>query len=328
MQYWQIVTGSFRISWRHKYLWLIALFSGEAGGGVNFSYNQGVPANGGKGGTPNFNDAAGTAGQWLNEHIGLIVFLAALLLLIWIALFILAAVCEGATVRASAEHDAERTFGLGLAWQAGLHTMGAVIRLRLLIFALLLPALVVLALVSAGFVISIFNGAGGAAVGLGLLLGLAVLAFIPYAIFIGFLERLGTRAVVLELVGARVALSRGSSLVRMRLGRVLLVWLLSIAVGIAVGIVVAIATVAVAIPLFIGLAVAFTTGSGFGIVLIAVGVLILLPVLFLVSGFLSAQASTYWTLAFRRLEIDQAPAFGYQYPYSPSQPGPAAPPAS
>ena len=204
--------------------------------------------------------------------------------------------------------------------------MGAVIRLRLLIFALLLPGLIIVALLFVGFFVAVFSGGGGAAVGLGLLLGVTVLAFIPYAIYIGFLDRLGTRAVVLELIGARAALSRGHHLVRTRLGRVLLVWLISIAVGIAVSIVVAIATVAVAIPLIIGAIRAATTGSGFVVALIVIGVIVLLPIALVLSGFVSAQGSTYWTLAFRRLEIDQAPALGYQYPYSPPpQPGAASP---
>jgi hypothetical protein len=60
--------------------------------------------------------------------------------------------------------------------------------------------------------------------------------------------------------------------------------------------------------------VAFTTGSpalwlGFAII-----VLILVPVGLIVQGFVLAQGSTYWTLAFRRLEIDQAPAYGFVYP--------------
>jgi hypothetical protein len=328
VQYWEIVTRSFRISWRHKYLWLIALFSGESGGGFNSSYQQGLPNRGGTSagnGAAYYGDAVASAGRWLNDHIGLILLLAGLVVLIWIALFVLAAVCEGATVRASAEHDAERQFGLGWAWQAGRNTMWAIIRLRLLIFVLLLPGLVVVGLAAVGFIVAIANGGGGASVGLGLLLGLLVLAFIPYAIYVGFLDRLGTRAVVLELVGARAALGRGHRLVRNRLGRVLLVWLLSIAIAIALGIALGIAILVVAIPLIVGIIALGTAGSGFAVVLVIIGVLVLLPVSLVLGGFLAAQSSTYWTLAFRRLDLDQAPAYQYPY-YPPAQPGPAAPP--
>ena len=108
MQYWDIVTRSFRISWDHKYLWLIALFSGEGGAGFNFSYNQRTT-----GTTVSPAQFQQQVTTWISDHIGLIVFLIVLWLVLVIAFFILAAVCEGATVRAAAEHDAERPFGLG-----------------------------------------------------------------------------------------------------------------------------------------------------------------------------------------------------------------------
>src|SRR5207237_1126909 len=61
------------------------------------------------------------------------------------AFFILAAVCEGATVRAAAEHDAERPFGLGWAWRSGVTTMWVIVRFRLLLLALALPVVLILA---------------------------------------------------------------------------------------------------------------------------------------------------------------------------------------
>jgi hypothetical protein len=100
-------------------------------------------------------------------------------------------------------------------------------------------------------------------------------------------------------------------LLRRRLGRVLLVWLLSIAVGIAVGICAAIALAIVVIPIAVAGFAAYATGSPLLWVAIVVGTLIFLPIAFVVEGFVIAQSSTYWTLAFRRLEIDQAPAYGY-----------------
>ena len=55
-------------------------------------------------------------------------------------------------------------------------------------------------------------------------------------------------------------------------------------------------------------------------VLIIVGVLILLPIALIAQGFVAAQSSTYWTLAFRRLDLEYAPGPGYQL-----QPPPAPP---
>src|SRR5216683_1864929 len=148
MQYWEVVTRSFRISWNHKYLWLIAL---------------------------------------------LIVWL-----LFVIAFFILAAVCEGATVRASAEHDADRPFGLRLAWRVGVATMWVIVRFRLLIIALGLPVTIAAIGLGVGIVLSFVNNNFAAGFGLiGLAVLLAILA-IPYAIYLFFLDRLGSRALVRE----------------------------------------------------------------------------------------------------------------------------------
>ena len=91
----------------------------------------------------------------------------------------------------------------------------------------------------------------------------------------------------------------------------LLVWLLSIAIGIAVGICAAIVLAIPVIPIAVVGVAAYTTGSPFFWIAIVIGTLILLPIAVVVEGFVIAQSSTYWTLAFRRLEIDQAPAYGY-----------------
>src|SRR5206468_1953232 len=68
------------------------------------------------------------------------------------------------------------------------------------------------------------------------LLGLAlVLVAIPYAIYVSFLDRFGARALVLEQLAARPSIVRAHRLLRKRLGRSLLVWLISIGVSIALG---------------------------------------------------------------------------------------------
>jgi hypothetical protein len=205
---------------------------------------------------------------------------------------VLSAVCEGALVRASAEHDADRPFGLSQAWRTGVATMGTIIRFRLLLIALGLPALVIVVALIAGFVAAVVNRSVGVAVAIGLIGFLVLLAVIVYGIYLSFLDRLGTRAVVLEQRGATASLARGHRLLFKRLGRVLLVWLLSIAVNIVVGICAGIVLGVLSLPA-IGAGIAtYSGGSAAGLV---------------VGGFVGAQSSTYWTLAYRRLELDQPP---------------------
>jgi hypothetical protein len=305
-----IVWRSFRISWNHKYLWLIALFSGEGGGGFNFGSSGG--GGGGRGGQGTGNvDVAVIRDQvttWIGDHIGLIVLLAILWLVLVVAFFILAAVCEGATVRAAAEHDAERPWGLGWAWREGVSTMWAVARFRLLIIALGLPLVLLLIGFGVAAVIAAVNQSAGAIVPLvlsGLLL--LVIAF-PYAIYLSFLDRLGSRALILEQIGARASVARAHRLLIKRFGRILVVWLLSIAVSIVLAILTACVLGIVLVPLLLIGGVLAATNSSALLPVVVLGVLLLVPVSLVVGGFLAAQTSTYWTLAFRRLDLDPLPA--------------------
>ncbi|HEY8864366.1 MAG TPA: hypothetical protein VIO37_09365 [Candidatus Dormibacteraeota bacterium] len=321
MQYWQLVSRSFAITWRHRYLWLLALFAGESGGGASFNSSTSRPIGSlpigsppQAGNPPDFNSIQQQVSDWFSQNVALVVVIAVLLILLTIAFFVLAAVCEGALVRASAEHDAERPFGLRVAWQCGVATMGTIIRLRLLLIVLGLPVLIVLLGLGAGLVVALLTHNVGAAVAVGLVLLLLALVAIPYSIYLGFLNLLGARAAVLEQLGARAALVRGHRLLLKRLGRVLLVWLLSIAIAIALGICAALVVTILILPATVIGVVAFTTGSTGLWIVVAIIVLILLPLVFIVEGFIRAQSSTYWTMAFRRLEIDQAPAYVYAYP--------------
>ena len=312
MQYWDILTRSFAIVWRHKYLWLLAVFAGESGG-ASFNYSSPFQPGGKGGSAPNFTNIPQQVASWLSQHVGLVVVVLALFLVLVIGFFILAAVCEGALVRASAEHDADRPFGLGLACRTGVSTMGTIIRFRLILIALALPVVIVLVAITAGIILAVVSRSYGVAVAVGLLGLLIFLAAAVYAIYLSFLDRLGMRAAILEQVGARAAVVRGHRLLRKRLGRVLLVWLVSIATAIAVGICAAIALAILALPITLADVAGYATGSPVFWIAISVATVILLPIVLVVDGFIIAQSSTYWTLAFRRLEIDQAPAPVYGY---------------
>jgi hypothetical protein len=316
MPYWLLVSRSFAITWRHRYLWLLALFAGE--GGASFSPGgQGSPPGmpgSSSGNGPDFSSAAQQVAAWLGQHFLLVVSVSVVFILLAIVLFVLAAICEGALVRASAEHDAERPFGLGIAWRCGVATMGTIIRFRLLLIALGLPVLIVFAALIAGLIVAIFNNNTAAAVAFGIFTVLVILPATLYAIYLYFLDRLGARAAVLEQLGAKAAIVRAHRLLRKRLGRVLLVWLLSIATGVVLGIGMAIVLGILVVPAVLLGVGAYATGTSLLWVAVAVVGLIVFAAALTLGGFTEAQGSTYWTLAFRRLEIEQAPVPGYVFP--------------
>src|SRR5215472_689801 len=197
MPYWSIVTRSFRIAWNHKYLWLLAFFSGEAG---SSSFN--IPSQSyGQPGRTSSTDLSAFWEQvttWVGDHLGLLLALAVLWLVVLIAFFILGAVCEVATIRGSAEHDAERPFGLGQAWRTGVHLMWVMVRFRLLIVALNLPLVALIVVWVLGLIAAIANN-GSPGIVVPLVLGgfLLLLVWLVYGTYLFFLDRLGTRAVVL-----------------------------------------------------------------------------------------------------------------------------------
>jgi hypothetical protein len=319
MPYWQIVTRSFRIAWDRKYLWLLAFFSGE-GGGASFNYSQRTT-------TPTNQPADVVAQQvvqqvttWMSDHISLLITLAVVWLILVIAFFILAAVCEGATIRASAEHDAERPFGLGMAWRTGVHTVWVIARFRLLLLALNLPLLLLIAGWVVALVVALVNHNIGAIVPLILTALLLLLVWFVYGTYLFFLDRLGTRAVILEELMAIPAIGRAHRLLLKRLGRALLVWLISIGVAAVIGLVLVCVGGLVVAP-FAGMAaLAGSGGSAAALIVAVVLAIIFIPIAVVVAAFFAAQGSTYWTLAFRRLDIDYAPAYSYPVPQAPPSP--------
>ena len=325
MQYWNVVTRSFRIAWNFKYLWLIALFSGEGGASLpSFNYNFNPNTTTPNGELPSNAQIQDQVTTWINDHIGLIVLVAVVWLVLAIAFFILSAICEGATVRASAEHDAERPFGLGWAWRSGRSTMWAIVRFRLLLLVLYIPLLLLLLGFAASVALVVLGNNNGAAAGIAIFGFLVIIPGIPYLIYLGFLDRLGIRALVLEQLGALASFARGHRLIFKRLGRTLVVWLLSIAVGIGLSVLVACAGAIVAVPFILIGAALFAGNSAAAIPVVILAFIVLLPLFLIVGGFLAAQSSTYWTLAFRRLDLDPVPAL--YYPYLPVPPPQVTPP--
>ncbi|HLH69522.1 MAG TPA: hypothetical protein VKY90_10930 [Candidatus Dormibacteraeota bacterium] len=326
MRYDEIVSRAWAIVWRHPYLWLLGLLGGGEAGvsplgfglpGPNLQLGQ--PGRGLLGTLP----LAAMPFQvttWLSTHVVLLIGLAALLLLYLLAYFVLSCIVTPALIRAAAEHDAGRAFNLRLAWQVGLGTFPRVLGLRLLIVLVDLLVLIALALL-VGLTIVLFAAhqpAAGVLV-LALLLGVLLL-LVPAGIAWQLVTRLALRAIVLEQRGTLSALGRGFQLLSHRLGRVLLVWLLGLALGIVAGLAAGVALLALTAIL-----VAISIGSlaGLGVQAGLTSAVVLLFVLAVATpplgGAVGTYFSTYWTLAFRRLELEPA----VPYPIVPGSPPPS-----
>jgi hypothetical protein len=311
MDYVQILTRALAISWRHKYLWLLAIFAGEA-------TTLGASFQSGSSGRGSYSNVSGQAvwnqvTDWVGTHAALLWTIGITLALLWVAFFLISAVANGALVKGGAEHDAERPFGLRQAWSAGVSNFWPVLRLKLFGLIVALSLVIVIGGLVLMTIVFALSGVVAAAATTGLLAGLLVLAAIPFFIVFGVAIVLGVRVVVLEGNGASEGLRIALSMIWRRRGRVALFWILVCIAGIVASTVVGLALVVAAFPIIAlavaayfagGLLLALATGLGLGAAWLIVVVTF--------AGGVNAFTSTCWTVAYRRFDLEAEPAVSPQ----------------
>lgn len=300
MDYGELITRSFEVFWRRRYLWLLgALGGGEAAGNGFGSFGNA----GNSFGNPGSNSPPSELSSWLNDALPLLMVLGALLLIFFVVYFIVSSLATGGLVRAAAEHEAERPFGLSEAWAAGRRTFWAIFGLRLLILLFALLAITVVGgLILLGVIAAVNNQIASAVLAF-VFAGSALLGLVAIAIAGGIIVTLAVRSIVLEDRSVFSALGRGLSLLSHVLGRTLLVWVISVALAFVVEIVSTLGLVILAIPLAAVAAIVYAA-AGLSAALTMVAVLIVVYVIGAVflGGAMGSYLSIYWTLAFRRLQ--------------------------
>jgi hypothetical protein len=229
-------------------------------------------------------------------------------LVVVLALFVFSCIAQPALIRASAEHDAERSYSLGPALRFGVTAFWRILALKLilLIFALVLIGsfglLVLWGVTSA----SAGNRGGvGAAIALGVLLALLL---IPVLIVVGVVYAFAARAISLQGRRPFAGIAEGFRLIGRRFGRVALVWLIMLGVGLGVGVGLLIVYLALLIPLGVLVFAAYVAGHAVGLIVVgAIAVIVFVAVSLVITGAVGAFTSTYWTLAYRRLELEPLP---------------------
>jgi hypothetical protein len=322
MRYGEIIERALSIFWRHRYLWLLgALGGGEAlGGGFG---NIGISGQG-SGGTVDTgggqvpDDVSNQFVQWLAGELPLLVSLGVLLLILLVVYFILSCISTGASVRAIAEHDAGRPFGFWPAWRTGRQTFLRILGLRLLGLVVALPAF---AAVGGLIALATFSAIAGRSEGVVTAI-LAAIVVVPalwlLAIVLGLAWTLAARAIVLEQRTVTGALGRGLGLLRQRPGPLVVLWLIALGVGIVCGLAASIGAGLLLLPLLAILAAVYAV-AGMEVALTTAAILFFLYIVLivLVNGAVGAYLTSYWTVAFRRLQADPS-----QQPL-PAQPSPA-----
>src|SRR5660398_277156 len=157
MDYGDLLSSAWRITWRHKYLWIFGLFaSGSAGcsiggGGPNFS----APSEN----FPTLDDPAGSIDQvvgFLNTHWALIGVIILASILMGLILFVIS---TGGLVSGSADaYEGSGGSGLGQAWSEGVRSFWRLLGMWITVFiAVGLAVLAVIAVIGVPLVLSLIH---------------------------------------------------------------------------------------------------------------------------------------------------------------------------
>ena len=306
MRYDYLVRRPFEIVARRPYLWLLGFLAGAATA-FNFSSggtNYGHPAASGTYHGPSW---AVLQNIWHDNSVWIVGTLA-LLVVVFIVMFVLGCIATGGIIHAAVQHDADNEYALGKAWRAGYATGWRIAGLRLLTFLLaIVPGFLVGSLVLAAVAGAMSSAA--AAFGFGLMAAAAFLVSIAFWFALGLAFQFAQRLVVLEDGNVAESLSTGFRMIRRHFKEVALGWLILMAVSIGVGIAVAILAIAVAIPGVAlgvgGWAIGGMTGA---IVAGSFAAVFFVGIRLVATGAASAYSSVYWTLLFRSVRSLPAPA--------------------
>lgn len=328
MDYGRIIKRAWSVTWRYRVLWIFGLFVGGATGG-------GGGGGGGGGSNTNYqsspqdieqlrsvyNDAVG----YFEQYLVLIIVLVALATFVGIAMWIVSVAARGGLIHLVNEAEEGRAVKASDGWAAGFRNWGRIFAIDLILY---LPFTVILLLVL-GFtvvplVLATVNG-GDVGAGVFGLCGGSVVMFILVFVFgfvLGLLELMATRHAVLDPLPATRSLALAWAELRGRFKDLLVMWLISLAVGLGYG--VAVGIIAAVFAIAIGIA-----AIG-GLWPVVAGIAFLMFLVLLVPGAIFGTfSSALWTVFFRQLTGRDVPVPAQVTPTAELvPPAPPAPPAA
>jgi hypothetical protein len=324
VDYGEIVRRAFEISWRHRFLWLLALLAGEGSTGVSFNYRVPTGSIGGSGGLGGSGRSGGSGESgpyggsppdfqpflnWVSGHLALLVGAAAALAVLFLVLLVLSVIAEGAVVRAVGRLDGGEPATLGSSWREGVGLFWPMLGLRLLAFA---AGVVVLAVVASLLGLALFAGLAAHAAALAVLLGwqwLGLLAVLfPVAVAAPTILQLAARALALDGAGPWASLVSALRLVRRRIGPVAALWAIQLVASLAVGVATLVLGVMLFVPLLAGGYVSARSGSIGAVSLVIIAAAVAVLAFVVIGAAVSAFFSSYWTIGYRRLRATTAQA--------------------
>jgi hypothetical protein len=316
MEYDKLIRDAWVLTWRYRFLWILAVL---AGGGVGAPAFNGFPGASARSSSPPSREVPPRLAEfgqivaaWALANVGLLMTLGILLAALLMVLLVVSFVARGGMAQATADLATGRPSSLGRAWSSGVHLFWRFVGLWLV---LVVAATAVAALMAAvvGAVLGVYMaGAPDAGIALGTLIGLPLVVVLMAAgLCVSIIVAFAQRAIAVEDLGPIEALRSGYGLMRVHLGESALTWLINFGLGVACGVACLVGFIATLIVLAaLGVAVFAMSGVGtFSIAYLGVGGVLLLLGGLLVSGISNAFFWNYWTLAYLKLR-GRATVFG------------------
>jgi len=300
----EVLSGAWKIIWKHKVLWIFGILAGCSSvgeGSVNssVSYQERAPAE-----AQLFFDQFAQFPGWL---IALIVIGVVILVFLLVVLVIfLGTVGRIGLIHGTRQVDqgVER-LGFGEVFQGSLPYFWRVFGLNL--FFGLAAFLVIILLVIAYVIFTV------ATLGVGLLCLPLLCVLIPVGWLVGvYLEQVNL-AMVIENLGIPAGVQRGWEVFRNNLGTMIIMGLiLYLGVNLIGGLVIALPIGLFVVPAVIGVMAGTDLAQQSGFVLAAICFVAYLPVVIVLSGVLRAYIESAWTLTYLRLTgkpvaVEEAP---------------------
>lgn len=254
MDYGQIISDAWRITWNNKYLWVLGFLAaltsfGNNGNSSRYSFSEG-----------DFASNPDMAMQMSAIALGLVCILG----LVGIVLWLISIAARAGLVDAVNRLDDGETLTLGKAFAGGRKAMWRLLGVYILTYLPLILVVIVIsivAVVATGGAVAMSTLVenpdelltGGMVGGFGLLalcLCLLACALIPVSIVLSFVAELGARATVIHKMRITESISHGWQVFRANMGSVILLAILLFVIGIMVSIVVGMIMLPLALVFF------------------------------------------------------------------------------
>jgi hypothetical protein len=281
MDYGNILSRAWQITWKHKVLWIFGVFVALSSGGGSFNSGGGGGNSGSSGGGGNFPqpDMPPQLREFLNSPALpiTIIVLVCLGLLIALAIFLMGVASTGALIGGIDLAESTGVVTFAQAWAIGTSNFLKILGLK----------------IGVGVI-------GAVAIFAGIICCPLLCLVIPGSIALQVIAEFASFAIVLDKEGVIESIQKGFNVLKTNFTSVLVLGLILFGIGIAYGLVVAIPVLIAFAPAIIAV---MTSTREPNMILIGATVLMflcLVPILIIVGGVYTTWQTATWQLAYRQ----------------------------